>query len=137
MCTQPTFYWILYTLFFYSLPIYIGMNKQNNIMCTISCSWSTFIREGTLLVQDVVETEGQTFPCRPKCYICYSKFHPTMGIICMIKMIGHDNILCLNGNVNKKTPQNGPMMWFHELWHQQKIQIDLSINIQITKHLTR
>ncbi len=86
------------------------MNKQNNIMCTISCSWSTFIREGTLLVQDVVETEGQTFPCRPKCYICYSKFHPTMGIICMIKMIGHDNILCLNGNVNKKTPQNGPMM---------------------------
>jgi hypothetical protein len=78
------------------------MNKQNNIMCTISCTWSTFIREGTLLVQDVVEIEGQTFSCRSKCYICYSKFHPTMGIMCMIKMIGHDNIFYLDGNDNLK-----------------------------------
>lgn len=56
----------IHKLLFYSLSIYIEMNKQNNIMCTISCSWSTFIWEGTLLVQDVVETKCQAFSYKPK-----------------------------------------------------------------------
>lgn len=55
----------------------------------------------------------------------------------MIKMIGHDNIFYLNGNINNKKPQSGTVMWFCELWNQQNIQIDVSISIQIIAHLTR